>query len=98
MPKNPLDDQILMIVDLQNPKNPTEVGRWWLPGTRAGDDAPAPARVHPFDSGFRLHTLLVSPERPDRAYVGWIDGGIIVLDIADKTNPKEIPRIFPGNR
>jgi hypothetical protein len=93
VPKNPSDDQMLMIVDLQNPKNPTEVGRWWLPGTRVGDDTPAPARVHPFDSGFRLHTLLVPPERPDRAYVGWIDGGIIVLDIADKTKPREVSRI-----
>jgi hypothetical protein len=58
-----------------------------------GDDAPAPARVKPFDSGFRLHTPLVPPERPDRAYLGWIDGGIIVLDIADKTKPKEESRI-----
>ena len=45
---------MLMIVDLQNPKSPKEVGRWWLPGTKVGDDAPAPARVKPFDSGFRL--------------------------------------------
>ena len=92
VPKNPLDDQMLMIVDLQNPKSPKEVGRWWLPGTKVGDDAPAPARVKPFDSGFRLHTPLVAPERPDRAYLGWIDGGIIVLDIADKTKPKEVSR------
>jgi hypothetical protein len=93
VPKNPLDDQMLMIVDLQNPKSPKELGRWWLPGTKVGDDAPAPARVKPFDSGFRLHTPLVPPERPDRAYLGWIDGGIIVLDIADKTKPKEVSRI-----
>jgi LVIVD repeat len=93
VPKNPLDDQMLMIVDLQNPKSPKELGRWWLPGTKVGDDAPAPVRVKPFDSGFRLHTPLVPPERPDRAYLGWIDGGIIVLDIADKTKPKEVSRI-----
>jgi len=93
VPKNPLDDQMLMIVDMQDPKVPKEVGRWWLPGTRVGDEAPAPARVKPFDSGFRLHTLLVPAERPDRAYVGWIDGGIVVLDIADKSRPKEVSRI-----
>ncbi len=92
-PKNPLDDQMLMVVDMQNPRLPKEVGRWWLPGTRIGDEAAAPARVRPFDSGFRLHTLLVPAERPDRAYVGWIDGGVIVLDISDKTNPKEVSRI-----
>ena len=93
VPKNPLDDQMLMIVDMQNPRSPKEIGRWWVPGTRVGDEAEAPPRVKPFDSGFRLHTLLVSPERPDRAYVGWIDGGIIVLDISDKTNPQQVSRI-----
>jgi hypothetical protein len=93
VPKNPQDDQMLMIVDLQNPKSPKELGRWWLPGTRVGDEVPEPARVNPFDSGFRLHTPLVSPERPDRAYLGWIDGGIVVLDISDKTKPKEVSRI-----
>ena len=92
-PKNSLDDQMLMIVDMQNPRVPKEVGRWWLPGTRMGDEVAAPARVKPFDSGFRLHTLLVPSERPDRAYVGWIDGGVIVLDISDKTKPKEVSRI-----
>lgn len=93
VPNNPLDDQMLMIVDMQNPKDPKEVGRWWLPGTQVGDQVAPPVRVKPFDSGFRLHTLLVPPERPDRAYVGWIDGGIVVLDIADKSKPKEVSRI-----
>ena len=59
---------MLKIVDLQNPKSPKKLGRWWLPGTKMGDNAPEPARVKPFDSGFRLHTPLVPPERPDRAY------------------------------
>jgi len=93
VPKSPLDDQMLMIVDLQDPKNPKEVGRWWVPGTAVGDKAPPPARVKPFDSGFRLHTALVPAERPDRAYLGWIDGGIVILDIADKSKPKEVARI-----
>ena len=92
-PKNPLDDQFLMIVDLQDPANPKEVGRWWLPGTREGDEEPAPARVRPFDSGFRLHTPLVAAERPDRAYLAWIDGGVVILDIADRSKPKLVSRI-----
>src|SRR5262249_12982983 len=61
-PTHRLDDQFLMIIDLQAPANPKETGRWWLPGTRQGDAEPAPARVKPFDSGYRLHTPLVAPE------------------------------------
>ena len=41
------------------------------------------------------------PQRPDRAYVGYIDGGACVLDIADKAHPKLLGRWdyqppFPG--
>ena len=38
-PTNPQDDQIWVVVDLRNPRQPREVGRWWLPGTRKGDRA-----------------------------------------------------------
>jgi hypothetical protein len=36
-PTNPQDDQIWVVVDLRNPRQPREVGRWWLPGTRQGE-------------------------------------------------------------
>ena len=35
----------------------------------------------------------VYPQRPDRAYAAYIDGGIIILDIADKAYPKMISRL-----
>ncbi|HEX7403883.1 MAG TPA: hypothetical protein VF287_07710, partial [Usitatibacter sp.] len=87
-PRHPFDDQFYCIVDVRNPSRPTEVGRWWMPGTREGDSVPPPARLDPkFDSGFRAHNTNVFPQRPDRAYVGYIDGGAVILDIADKTRP-----------
>jgi hypothetical protein len=90
-PRNPNDDQCYRIVDVRNPSKPVEAGRWWLPGTREGDDAPPPKRLDPkFDAGFRAHNTNVYPERPDRAYVGYIDGGAVILDIADKARPKLI--------
>jgi hypothetical protein len=92
-PNNPLDDQFLMIVDFVDPRHPKEVGRWWLPGTRRGDRAPAPPRVQPFDAGYRLHTAVVPPERPDRIYTGWIDGGMIVLDVSNKAHLRLVSRI-----
>ena len=75
-PRHPNDDQCYRIVDVRNPSRPVEAGRWWFPGTREGDDAPPPKRLDPkFDAGFRAHNTNVYPERPDRAYVGYIDGG-----------------------
>lgn len=80
---NPQDDQFYMIVDVRDPRNPREVGRWWLPGTRVGD-ACLPGclpRRHRIDDGYRVHNIEVYPQRPERAYLGYIDGGAIILDI-----------------
>lgn len=88
-PTHKNDDQFYQIVDVRNRSKPVEVGRWWLPGTRKGDSAPPPRRIDPkFDVGFRAHNTNVFPERPDRAYIGYIDGGAVILDIADKARPK----------
>jgi hypothetical protein len=87
----PSDRQFFMIVDVRNPRQPKEVGRWWIPGTRKGDTEAPPARPKA-NSSFRMHSALVSPERPDRAYIGWVDAGVIILDIADKAHPKFVSR------
>ncbi len=80
------DDQFLMIVDVGDPAQPREVGRWWMPGQRKGEPgAPLPRTLT--RDGVRMHSAFVSPDRPDRLYAGWIDGGMVILDIADKTRP-----------
>jgi hypothetical protein len=91
-PRNQLDDQFYRIIDVRNPSKPTEVGRWWLPGTREGDHEPPPER-HPAplsDMGFRAHNTNVYPQRPDRAYLGYLDAGMFILDISDKSRPKVV--------
>ena len=100
-PTNPKDDQFHMIVDMADPVNPREVGRWWLPGTRQGDAEPPPDRHSALDTGFRVHNVNVYPERPDRAYLGYVDAGVIILDISDFSAPTMISRLdyhppFPG--
>lgn len=100
-PRNRRDDQCYRIIDVREPTRPHEVGRWWLPGTRDGDAEPPPPRHPVFDTGFRAHNTNVYPERPDRAYVGYLDGGAFILDIADKTHPRAVGRWdyqppFPG--
>jgi hypothetical protein len=92
-PRDPKDDQFYRIIDVRKPAQPQEVGRWWLPGTRDGDDAPPPERLPAkFDAGFRAHNTNVYPERPDRCYLAYIDGGIMVLDISDRARPKLVSR------
>jgi hypothetical protein len=92
-PTHPNDDQFYRIVDVRDAARPVEAGRWWLPGTRDGDSDPPPQRLDPkFDAGFRAHNTNVYPQRPDRAYVGYIDGGAVILDIADKASPKPVGR------
>jgi hypothetical protein len=80
-PTNPQDDQIWVVIDLRNPRQPREVGRWWLPGTRQGDrrlPGCLPPRHTPFDDGYRPHQIEIWPDHPDRAYVAYIDGGAMI--------------------
>jgi hypothetical protein len=89
-PTHPKDDQFYRIIDVRNPSKPTEVGRWWYPGTRKGDTAPPPPRHPKFDGGYRPHNTNVYPQKPNRAYVAYIDGGAWILDISDKSKPKPV--------
>ena len=92
-PRNPKDHQIYRIVDVRNPSKPVAAGRWHLPGTMEGDREPPPVRLAPkFDAGFRAHNTNVYPQRPDRCYLGYLDGGIMVLDIAERARPKLVSR------
>jgi hypothetical protein len=102
-PRHPRDDQFYQIIDVRDPARPKEAGRWWYPGTREGDAAEPPKRLNPIGldvvlggDAFRLHNANVYPERPDRAYIGYIDGGAFVLDIADKSNPKIVSAWNPS--
>ena len=88
----PGDDQFYRIVDVRNPSRPVEVGRWWLPGVRVGDSEDPPVQHNPQGAGFRVHNTNVYPARPDRAYLGYVDGGVIILDIADKSRPTVVSR------
>jgi hypothetical protein len=92
-PTHSRDDQIYVILDVRDPGRPREAGRWWLPGTRQGDNVPSPKRHARFDHGFRAHNTNVYPARPNRAYVGYLDAGAVILDISDMLRPALISRV-----
>jgi hypothetical protein len=74
--------QHLIIYDLKDPSNPKFVTNWGLPGQRPGD--PAKGRLS-------LHHPVISG---NRAYLSYLSGGdMVVLDIADKSNPRMIAHL-----
>ena len=75
-------DYILVIVDLADPTRPVEAGRFWLPGMNA---AAGETPNWPADRRFALHHALVAG---DTAYACWRDGGLTILDVADRAAPK----------
>lgn len=102
VPRHPRDDQFYRIIDVRNPSKPEETGRWWLPGTRKGDTAPPLPRLYPDAvdlprgrDNYRVHNSNVYPERPDRVYLGYLDGGAIILDISDKSDPRLVSQWNP---
>ncbi|MFP3153873.1 hypothetical protein LQZ18_05460 [Lachnospiraceae bacterium ZAX-1] len=87
----PFEGLIYRIVDINDPENPVEAGRWWLPEQYA-DGVPGRSVDHDalhvpdfMDKGW-LHgpPFIVG----DKAYLGYAGAGLIVLDVADVTRPK----------
>jgi hypothetical protein len=77
-------DFIFMTVDMSDPANPREAGRYWLPGMNlAAGETP----TWPGSSKFGLHHALIDG---DIAYGAWRDAGLVVMDIADRSKPKLI--------
>jgi hypothetical protein len=77
-------DYIFMTVDMSDPAQPREVGRWWIPGMNlAAGETPSWAAARRYG----VHHAII---HGDTAYAAWRDGGMVVLDIADRTKPKQI--------
>jgi hypothetical protein len=77
-------DYIFMAVDMADPAKPRAAGRYWIPGMNlAAGEVPA----WPAASRYGLHHAIVNG---DTAYAAWRDAGMVVLDIADREDPKLI--------
>ncbi len=73
---------IVKILDLADPANPVEVGKWWIPGQNvgAGETYPWEGYTTP-----RCHHPL---RMGDRLYVSYWHHGMFILDISDMSTPK----------
>ncbi len=81
------EDRIWVIVDLLDPDHPVEAGRWWWPGqwVDGGERSDWPD-----GRSWNVHHAMVQGER---AYVGFWDGGMVILDISDLTRPRIVSRL-----
>jgi hypothetical protein len=72
-------DHIFASIDMSDPTQPKEVGRWWVPGmwTEGGEEPT-------WTNRWAFHHAVVAN---DIAYCGWRDGGLILLDVSDPTTP-----------
>ncbi len=78
------NDRIWVIVDMSDPTNPVEAGKWWWPGQwLAGDEQP----TWPEGERFAAHHALLDG---DIAYLGYGDAGMVVLDVSDHKNPVKL--------
>ena len=77
-------DYIFMTIDMRDPAQPREAGRYWLPGmNQAAGETP----IWPPTSRYGLHHAIV---HGDTAYAAWRDAGMVVIDVADRATPKLI--------
>jgi len=79
--------RIWLIVDVSDPATPTEVGRWWWPGmwTSGGETLHTPE-----GEDWLVHHAMV---HDGRAYLGFWDGGMVVIDVSDPSRPTTISRL-----
>ncbi|HEY5988984.1 MAG TPA: hypothetical protein VIV12_21775, partial [Streptosporangiaceae bacterium] len=78
-------DRIWVVVSLADPARPAEVARWWWPGQRDGEQP-----GWPDGRRYAAHHALVAG---DRAYLGYDDAGLVVLDVADMRNPRQVANL-----
>ena len=76
--------RIYRIVDIDDPKHPVEVGRWWVPGQwAAGGEKAAP------DVSLHGGPYVVG----DRAYLPYRSAGIVIVDISNLKKPEFVSQL-----
>jgi hypothetical protein len=81
-------DRIWVVLDISDPTAPREVSRWWWPGQRADEQPDWPAGQR-----YAAHHALLAGTR---AYLGYDDAGMVVLDVTDLAAPAFVSRLDWG--
>lgn len=84
---NPAINQFLVVLDVSDPANPTEVGRWLRPEQAPPHD---PDAVEPYYFHGPAYV------RDDTAYLSYGRAGAVALDVSDPTDPTLRSRLDVG--
>ena len=87
------DGNIYRILDLADPTNPKEAGRFWLPE----QEGEAAAGSEDWSEGMRVFQHGPAHAENGRAYLPYARGGFVIADIEDVSSPKLISRfnVYP---
>lgn len=75
--------RILVFLDISDPKNPKEAGRWWMPGQKEGEQPKLNATFH--------GPAIISDDGKT-AYAGY-GPAVVILDISDISKPKLVGQL-----
>jgi hypothetical protein len=75
-------DRIWAVLDLADPAHPAQAAQWWWPGQRE-DEQPG----WPGGERYAAHHALIAD---GRAYLGYDDAGMVILDVTDITRPHQV--------
>jgi hypothetical protein len=81
------DDRIWVIVDLDDPTEPREAGRWWWPGMWRGDGE---TPDWPEGRRYAAHHALLAGQV---AFLGYGDAGMVILDVSDSSQPRVVSKL-----
>ena len=82
------DHQFLITIDMTDPTQIKEVGRWWVPGQHvAGGERPDWVEQ---GLSYHLHHAIA---RGDRLYCGYWDAGFFILDNSDPSSPQMLSHL-----
>lgn len=102
--------KILVILDVRDPENPVEAGKWSLPGQKTPEEdgirdwvqqnSFSNPVVRSDDGKWTKHVGMHYPTvQDDIAYLSYHQAGLVILDVSDKSNPKLLSRsdyLLPG--
>ncbi len=80
---------IVRVLDIEDPRNPKEAGRWWMPEQFKDGMMPGTYPVgHQAEKDYSMcHACTLAADRPGELFLGYFAAGGIILNIEDPARP-----------